>query len=330
MTTSINFNQIDALARGIFAQMWPLTGTRATGTATVTAPAGDDFSLPRNTYLRAIVSGKARDDLIFKVGRNTDEADPMAPFTVPGGGTLSVPILSNVGGAAQNLPADARLRFDPYLPGLEQEVELDAAITNGTNLCSSIFSEFVGRPALLKRMVFWQQMRESQSAADFFRAGSGEFPALMMVWTRTVPLQGRTTGGSQGNTRVGRGQREMREGYDLFIGSGKAEGATERRNEAWIGMQAACALLTDSSSNVDGETLSTLGGLEITDRSLGVAADAHLIYRVSFFVNSTIEYLERREFEPWDSTRIHVFVPGREAPEPTAEMELVDVEDEMP
>lgn len=328
MAEPLNLNSIELLSRAIFAHLFPMTGTRASGTATVTAPAGPDVTLPKNTYLLPIVSGEAVDHRLYKVGANPATSD--GSWLVTGDATLSVPIVSNIGGGPMNLPAIARLRFDPPFTGLAQDVVLDAAITNGTNLRSALFGATEGEPALLKRMVFWQEMQSTAAAQEFFRAQSGDFPAMLMIWTRSVPLQGRTTGGQQGNTRAGRGQRIFREGFECYVGAGSFQAASVRRNEALTAMQAASRLLSDSQINVDGEALSTVAGIEITSRVFTVADQQHYIYQFGFDANVTYERVERRTFGPWDVNHITATLPGRTAPEPTTPLTAVDTKDAMP
>lgn len=328
MADALSFNAIESLARAVFAHLWPLTGTRASGTVAVSAPAGPDVTLAKNTYLRPIVGGEAVDQRLYKVSANPATDD--GGWVIPGGGTLTgIAVHSNIGGGPMNLPAEARFRFDPPVPGLDQDVTLEAEITNGTNVQSALFGATAGEPALLKRMVFWHQMQTAEAAQEFFRASSGEFPALLMIWTRSVPLQGRTTGGAQGVTRAGRGQRIFREGFECFIGSGSHQSAYERRAAAMTAMQAATMMLTDAQINVDGEPLSTVAGVEITSRRFTVAAQQHYIYQFGFEANATYERVLRRTFGPWDLNHIQILVPGREAPEPTDELELVDVVDPM-
>ncbi len=328
MADTLDLNRIELLARALFAHLFPMTGTRASGTATVSAPAGPDVVLPKNTYLLPIVSGEAVDQRLYKVAPNP--AGDSGSWLIPGAGSLSVGIVSNIGGGPMNLPAAARFRFDPPVIGLAQDVVLDAAITNGTNLRSAIFGATVGQPALLKRLVFWQEMQLASAAEEFFKASSGDFPALLMIWTGSVPLQGRTTGGSQGNTRAGRGQRIFREGFRCYIGSGTLAAAAVRRNEAMTAMQAATSLLSDAQLNVDGEALSTVAGIEITSRAFSVADQQHYIYEFGFQANSTLEHVERRTFGPWDVNHITATLPGGTAPEPTGPLTAVDVEDDMP
>lgn len=327
MPEPLNLNSIEMLARAIFAHLHPMTGTRASGTATVSAPAGPDVVLPKNTYLLPIISGEANDHKLYKVAPSTGDS---GSWLIPGAGELSVDVVSNIGGGQQNLPAGSRFRFDPPLPGLNQDVVLDAPITNGTNVRSALFGATAGQEALLKRMVFWQEMQSAEAGHEFFTAQSGDFPALLMIWTRSVPLQGRTTGGNQGNTRAGRGQRIFREGFECYIGAGSLSAATVRRNEAMSAMQAATRLLSDSQLNVDGEALSTVAGIEITSRAFAVADQQHYIYQFGFEANATYERVERRTFGPWDVNHITATLPGRTAPEPTAPLTAVDTEDPMP
>lgn len=334
MTEPIDFDTIGQLGRAIFAQLAPMTGSRASGTVTLTNETGSDIDVPPNTYFRPVVGGEARGHRLFKTAPNpaTITAGSVAigqwsggEWTIPASGSLAVSILSNVGGADQNLPADAELDLIRPIAGITTRSTVDAAITNGTNA-----SSLVG-PAQLRRFVLWEQFQSAQSAADFFRAGAGEFPALLLVWTQSQTLQGRTSGGRQGSTRGGRGERFFRESFSAYIGTGLAGSADARRSQGLTAVQVATRLLTDKQNNRDMEPLSTMGaGVEITNRALAVAGQAHYVYSFDFEVNSVLSKLEERNFGDWNVNAIEASLPGREAPEPTAVITLIDTEDDMP
>jgi hypothetical protein len=333
-TTELLHGSIKRLQRAIFAQLSPLSGSRASGPARVVALAGGDVVLRANTYLIPVISGEALDSRIYKVAPNPDTltAGSLASgqwsggaWTIPDGDELQVTVQSNVGGADQNLPANTRLRFDPPVVGLEPEALVQTAITNGTN-ANSLVGE-----AAIKRMVFWQTMKTASAAKEFFQASSGEFPAMLMIWLRSQTLQGRTSGGTQGNTRVGRGERAMREGFQCFFGSGSHGSADERRDTGFRAIELATALLSDQQNNIDQEPLSSMGaGIEITERTLAVAGKEHFIYTLDFEVNQVFSKLEQRTFGPWNVNHIVAKIPGRDAPEPTAPLTLVDAADDMP
>lgn len=341
-TTELVTGSIKRLQRAVFAQLAPLTGSRATGTVRVVALAGGgDVVLQPNTYLLPVVNGEALDVRLYKVAPNpatltggslADGHWSGGEWTIPDGDELTVDVQSNVGGADQNLPAGTRLTFDPPESGLEPTALVQTAITNGSNT-----NALVG-DAVLKRLVFWQTMNSGKAASEFFKASAGEFPAMLMVWLRSQTLQGRTSGGTQGNTRIGRGERAFREGFQCFFGSGNYGSADQRRDEAYRAMELATVLLSDQQQNADQEQLSSLGaGVEITQRSLAVAGKEHFIYVVEFEVNQVISKLERRTFGPWNKTRYVEKLPGRPAevpplvpPEPTGKLTIVDAVDDMP
>jgi len=333
VTEPIDFDTIGQLGRALFAQLAPMSGSRATGTATLTNETGSDVDVPAGTYLRPNVGGEAREHRLYKVAPNpaTISSGTIASgqwcggeWTIPASGSGSVSVQSNVGGAHQNLPAGSSFRFLRPVTGIAAAATLDAAITNGTN--SSIL---VG-PALLTRFVFWEQLTAGQSASEFFRAGAGSFPALLLVWTQSQTLQGRTSGGKQGSTRLARGDRAFRESFTAYIGTGLVGSAEQRREQGLVAMQTATRLLTDRQNNRDMEPLSTMGaGVEITNRSLAVAGQSHFIYSFEFELNTVLSKLEERTFGDWDVNAIQAKLPAGEAPEPTTPLTIVDVADDM-
>lgn len=342
MAETLNLNTIEQLQRAIFAHVGVLAGTRGTGTVTVAAAGASDVVLPANTYLLPLQDNRELDFVRpYKVVANPapvgDEAlgeGLPGGWTVPGSGELAVPIQSNTGGAIHNLPAGNLFRFDPPVPGLAEVATLGAAITDASNTIPDIegLETLTGSPALVRRLAFWEQLGGADQVREFFQAGSGDFPAMLLAWVTSTPLQGRTSGGDQGNTRVGRGERAFREGFVLYCGSAKLSAPTPRRNEALVLMQAASRLLTDRSLNIDLEYLTSMGGgIEITGRRLAFRSEQAEVYQVTFEANQLLEQVDiARTFNPWRKTSMVVQVPGREAPEPTDGLELVNVLDDMP
>lgn len=336
MAEPVNLNTIELLQRAIFAHLHPLSGTRGTGNVTVSS-AGPEVVLPVNTYLLPLVDNRELDFVRpFKVAPNPATVDPNGTggdWTVPAAGTLSVAIKSNAGGAIHNLPAGNLLRFDPPVPGLAQTVTLDASISDASNLVPPVAGLEVieGAEALVRRMVFWEQIGGVDQVREFFSAGAGDFPAMLLAWVASIPLQGRTSGGAQGNTRVGRGERAFREGFILYCGSADLSDTTVRRNRALVLMQAASRLLSDRQMNLDLEYLATMGGgIEITGRRLAFRAEQAWVYQITFEANQMLEQVDiARTFHPWEKTSMGIAVPGREAPEPTDRLTLVDVVDPM-
>jgi len=338
MTTEpLDYDTIGQLSRAVFAQLAPLSGSRATGTATFTNPTGADIDLPPNRYLLPIVTDEARPHRLFKVAPNpaTITQGSIASqqwcggeWTIPASGTLSINVVSNIGGADQNLPAGTPLKLLVPPTGLDADAPIDAAITDGTNTKSLPFS---GGDALIRRFVFWEQISGASAVSDFFRGQSGAFPAMLLVWTGSETLQGRTSGGRQGATRGGRGHRFFRENFQAYVGTGLQGAADIRRAEGLISMQAACRLLSDKLRNRDMEILSAMGaGVEITNRQLAIAGPQNYVYQFDFTVNQVWELNEERTFQAWETWHMEASLPGREAPEPTAPITLVNEDQTLP
>jgi len=306
---------IIALARALFALLTPITGERATGSVTVSAPGmGPGLAaLPVNSYLRPVVNGKLREDLLFK----TTEPWELALGTTESG----VPITSNVGGARHNLPANTVLRFDPVPPGYARDVMLDAPMTDGSD-----------DGARLKSLAFFEDVDSSNPEADVFKAQLS-VPALMLTWVRTDPADGLNAGLSRGASRRGRNVVTVKEAFVAYIITGRLTSDPGRRSEGLQIAEAVSGLLTDRMQNDDGEQLSTVGsGIEFTGRSRYRRDEKTYIYTVTFRVNQTLEGTGSLSLDvrPWDRSRVRGAVPGGVDPEPTDDLVTVDVTETMP
>lgn len=313
MSDPIDIDQLELLARAIFGALAPITGVRATGLVTATAlPGSVDAQLPKNTYLRPVVRGELREDLLFK----TTEAWTQTPGTSEAG----LPITSQLGGSRHNLPAGTVLRFDPVPPGFAPTVTLDAPMTDGSNAGAHLLST-----------AFFEDLDSTNPEADIF-AALLTVPALLLVWTRDEPMDGIAGGAGQGDTRRRRGVKSYRSNFIAYIVVGRLQGDTGRRREGILLMQMVSRLLTDRMQNDDGEQLSTFGsGVEITGRSRYRRDAKTYIYAVTFRVNQTLEKApDTRAFADWDRTHTRGALPGREAPEPTTPIDIVDALDDMP
>jgi hypothetical protein len=319
MAQALRTNNIQKLARALFAQVSAATGVRATGAVTVTANAGaPDKVLDANTYLLPVVGGQLRDDLLFKVSRNPSSSD--GSWTVPSGTSASVAIKSNVGGARHNLAEDTVFQFDPPISDFAQTATLDATMTDGSD--SGIIARSVA---------FFEDIDSSNPSQDIFAAKLGAYPALMLVWQDTEPAEGVTAGMRQGGTRGARKVRFMRETYVLYPIAGRLEMDHSRRQEGLMLMEACTRLLSDRQTNIDGEILSAVGaGVDINGRTRLRRGPKHYIYGIQLRVNTVLQPIDERTFNEWNTTVIQGSLPGREAPEPTEPIEVVDVTEEMP
>lgn len=311
MAEPLVLDSIERLGRALLATLAPATGVRATGTVTASS-GGAEVEIPPNSYLVPVVGGKMRDDLLFKT---TDS------WTLPPNATeAGIPITSNVGGARHNLPVGTVLRFDPVLDGVERDVTLDGSMSDGSD-----------EGQLIRAVAFHEELEVSNPSQDLFSSKIGE-GGVLLVWTQSDPMEGSMAGLRQGSSRATRNARFWRENYVLYVVATRLASDNDRRQKGKLILQAVTRLLTDRHMNDDGEVLSTVGaGVEITNRARLGRTDKHYIYACTLRANQTLEQgLSAREFIVWQRTRYRGAQPGREAPEPIEDLEVVDATDPMP
>jgi hypothetical protein len=319
LTEPLTLNTIEQLARALFAQLSPITGGRSTGALQVTAEPGADAVLSRNAYLAPVVGGQYREELLFKVAANP--ATPDGSWPIAAGATELVAITSNIGGTRQNVvaaPGGTVFRFDPPQPGLLPAALLLDDLAGGDD-----------SDQLVRGLAAYEDLDSANPAIDAFAAKLTDLPALMLVWMSSTPVEGTTAGLRRGSSRQGRNVVIMREAFTLYVLVGNLVGDSRRRQLGSIIMQAATRLLTDRIANLDGETLSSIGAVEIGSRTRLRRGAGLYIYALQLRTSQTLTPIETREFAPWLRTAIHETLPGHEAPEPTDPIEVVDVEEPM-
>ena len=318
-------NEIKRLARSILAQITPVTGTRATGAVTVTAETAD-VELPPNAYLVPIVHGKSGAKALdhhnpFKVTPNPATVDPVGQggdWTITSAGVAGVGVTSNVGGVRHNLAGGTELVFDPPIAGLVPKVTLDAAMTDGAE----------GPKGSLLRAVFFEDLETNKVATDFMDGRIPNHPAVMIVWARSDPAEGRTIGLRQGGTRVGRGKRILHEMYGFYIVTSRLAADPLRRSEGLQLLEDCAALLTDSKCNRDNEALVSLGsGLEVNERTRFTRGPGAYVYAMTLRASRTLRHVDERTFNPWNLTRYRDFLEQEGI---LGEIDLVDVSFAMP
>lgn len=291
-------NEIERLTRALMAQLTPLTGTRATGTARVVSSSGVDVPLPPNAYAIPIVDGQTQEPLLVKARHNpatTREHLLGGDWTVTPAGT-TVTFEGNNGGAIWNVIAPgSKLRFQPAVPGIEPLAEVLAPGFGG------------GAVGPVKQIVSFDELGPQRSF-ELFKAKVGDFPAIVLAWISSQPVEGRTGGISQGATRKRRGVRAYFETFSLNVVVSSSESAEARRREGLVVMQAARRLLTDRMRNDDGEVLSVMGtGVEILGSVRMPRTESSWVFVVTLRCITTECRAEGRTFQPWELTRIRSF-----------------------
>ena len=331
MTTPIDYDVIEQLARAMFGQISPITGTRATGTVRVNNTSGEDAIVAQNSYLLPVVGselgagkGELREDLVFKTRPNpaTAKAHGMGgDWTVPAGESLDIAIWSNLGGARHNLPAGTVFRWDPPQFDLGPTVTLNAPMTDGAD-------RLPGQVAV-QRAIYFEELDSAASEKDLQDARLNALPAVMLVWRQSTPAEGRTAGTNQGSTRLADGARLFAENFRLYVIVGDHSSDKRRRSGGLTVVQALTRLLSDQQQTRDFERICAVGSLEILSRDRLSRGERHYIYAISLRINRIIDRLEERTFRPWLKTHLQVRVPGDPATV-TDDMLRVDVVDPNP
>jgi hypothetical protein len=231
------------------ACMSPLVGTRASGTALVTAESAD-VTLPIGTYAIPVMVGQHRGDLAVKVGEgpNSDKS-----WTVTSAGT-TVDMISNLGGSIYNFTGGERLIFDPPVPGIAS-AKVAAAWSGGAG--GSSFGTV--------RSLNLYETFGTNSFVDLVRSRTTLFPAVMIAWAGSEPADGSAVSQVSRGTRVSATGLLFREEFNIQVFTSRSESEQVRRMEGLYILDRMTELLTDRHA-VDGVPFSLPSGLQITSR----------------------------------------------------------------
>jgi hypothetical protein len=331
VSTPIDYDIIEQLARAVFGQISPITGTRATGTVRVDNTGATDAVIAQNSYLLPVVGshagpgmGELREDLVFKTRPNPATAKPHGmggEWTVPAGESRDVEIWSNLGGVRHNLRATTLLRWDPPQFDLGPTVTLNAAMTDGAD-------RLPGEVAV-QRAIYFEELDSVSAEKDLQDARLNQLPAVMLMWQQSTPAEGRTAGTNQGSTRLAEGARLFAENFRLYVIVGDHSSDKRRRSGGLTVLQALTRLLSDQQQTRDFERICAVGSLEILSRARLSRGERHYIYSLSMRLNRVINRLEERTFTPWLKTHLQATLPGDPATV-TDDMLRVDVLDPNP
>lgn len=308
MSTIVN------MARDLIACMAPMTGTRASGTATVTTVEGEDVRFDKAVYLTPVVSGKARPDLVCKVTANPDEEDGHWDTDSDG---VSIGIVSNIGGARFNFPAGTRFLIDPDDPDVSKVVSIvaDAQFTGGID--STRFGD-------LKDIVIFETMQGNISTA-IARSAVKAFPAAIITWMDTDPSDATTLSTSRGSRTDG-ATVMYTEMFKISIIGQRSDSDASRRMEAMAVLEEASALIQDRSM-VDGSVFS-VPGIQIRKRgreSLPTQFyQQFYVYNLTACLQRTIERREHRSYGDWNTSVIDGLAMQRPALEGQGDLLVVD------
>ena len=245
MTDTLTVN----VARDISSVLHPLTGTRATGVATIVA-VGADYDLPVGSYIVPVHVNEYRDDLVFKVARGPNDD---RSWTIESTGT-AVDITANLGGSRFNLADGTALYLDPGIDEIASAV-VTGAITTGVNPTS------LG----LQDVQVFEQFTAPPDGLDLARSSIKQFPAALLTWIGSEPADGSAVSQSTQESRAGRGKSLYHEIFDLYIFTSNLASDHIRRQDGLRLIDAATKLLTSRRSS-DDVPVSSPSGIQIRRR----------------------------------------------------------------
>jgi len=314
------------LGNKICAQLWPLTGRRSTGVALVQAT-GADVIIPANTYAFPVIGGQAFQQRVLKTDFNPATREPHqtgGDWTVTRAGTL-VTFKSNVGGSTMNFDGGSLLRFSPPIPGIEDDIVVNAPGFTGGTL------------GLVRDVLQHDDFPTADQARATLQGKVGHFPAIVLAWVKSTPIEGRTAGISQGATRKGRSARAYFENLILYVVSTDASSIELRRAIALNIKDAVIGLLNDYKRNFDGEMLTAMGtGIEVLDSDRLPRIESATTIAMQLRTIAVGEKTSHAEFSPWLLTKYRSFrkaEPGAEEGDPpihAEDLELSEPIDPMP
>jgi hypothetical protein len=204
--------------RAIEARLQTLQGPPASGQLLVKAT-GVDVKLPAGACAVPLVDNALNEQAtLFARMSSADDGS----WTVTSAGTV-VDVETLQGGAGANLPGNIECRWDPPIAGLAPTATLTAAgATGGAN------DERLGAIALFRH---YQQIATGE-VEELFRAQVYTFPAVVLAWVSTTPLDGPMTGSPGPRTaRVSQMAMLYQHTWHLYLVTSRLEDEGIRRRE---------------------------------------------------------------------------------------------------
>lgn len=230
----MGIGQTVLIRRLIMSALRPLTGTRATATATVKLAEGvtEQVKLPLGCFAYPIHESAAGvadvdDQLLLRTAAEV--------YIQPGPAGTVVPISSVLGGARYNaFKAGARLIWDPPVAGLETHSVLATDLAGGLD-------PGAGHQAPIHDVATYEELTATDAALDLFLARlANRVPCVVIAWDS-----------SDEATAKGRNHHHTPERWDLYVIIENHQGEKAKRDEGLNICDAVRGLLVDKSV-VDG------------------------------------------------------------------------------
>lgn len=305
-------SSIENTARALQAVCGPITGTRASGSITMTATSSD-VTIARDTYAVPVLNGQEHPDLVYKAGAgpNSDES-----WTVTSGGT-AVTFVSNIGGVRHNIANSTVFNLNPNLTGI-------ASMVGSTAFTSGADDTTYGS---LKDFVMYEQLAGPALSLDMSRSLIKGFPSAMIAWVSGEPGDGSTTTHTMRQTRVSTTGNLYRHIFQISVIVNRAESDYRRRAEGMHIIETMSRLLTDRHA-VDGSTFSNPSGVQILRIWREVLPQAlnkkFYVFSMQISTLSSLVTTDTRTYSDWLLANIDIVKPQDPALPDQGDYTIVD------
>jgi hypothetical protein len=278
-------------ARAIEAALQPLMGTAASGSLTVRST-GLNGTVPYGSALIPILRGGLEEEATAFVPKNPATASGAWPIVQAG---TTVPVVAVQGGAVGNTPPGTQYRWNEPLEGIESVSVSAAGLAGGA--ASTAY-------AALKQLRHYKALTQNL-LEDFLRASLGQFPAGLLAWDSTQPLDGPMAARPAPRAaRAGRGKVLFRHTWILFLVSSRLDSEAERRREGDTLRDDVIETLLDTTS-ARGLRVSTDPGAEILDARIHAVTPTSYVDLVRFATTVTVQHRPQgATYNNWLRTRL--------------------------
>lgn len=295
--TSVVYNM-----RAIQARLGGLMGTFAAGTLRVRSEGPTGF-VPAYSFAIPVARGALLDEGTVFVPSNRDTPDGSWPVTSSG---TEVPVQALQGGPIGNQPPGTIYRWDDPLPGIEVTSVADNGLSGG-----------VPSPAFAapRQLIYYKQLSPG-GLEDLFRAQAHHYPALVLCWERSAPLDGPMAAAPGPRAgRTGPGKRRYRHNWFIYVVTSRQDGEHKRSRESDTLRQDVMNWLTDAQK-ARGLWLSSAPGTEVLEATPFRVSPNVYVDLVRFQTIYTQRLVVDGEFNDWLRTRIRQDMPLGEDGEP--------------
>lgn len=305
-----------ANARAIIGLLQQLQGDYSTGHLLVRST-GATGSVPAHSYAIPIVDGSLVPEAIVRVEENPATTDHAWPVTSSG---VLVDVTSLQGGAHVNQVAGVECRWDEPLDGIEATSEVaTGGLTGGAAYAN---------PGTLKCLREHRSIGSRVAAQDLLAARVGDFPAAVLAWVASYPVDGSVSATSGPNSaRLGAGKRIFKHEWELALIASRLESSDERSNELDRVRNDVMEVLTDTTA-YRRAVISSPQGIEILDGRSALVTATSYIDVVRFTTSYCLRRRDSQAFADWLKTRVRMQTAAQGTP--ATKIDIPDVTVAMP